>query len=81
MTVTECIKTLMERHGVSQRDLAERLGYTGQGCISKPLSRNNGMGMRVDTLIKWVEELGYQVIIQSPEDESDDLTLDGENEL
>ena len=43
--------------------------------------QNEGMGMSVSTLIKWLDELDYQLILQPIEGgEDDDLILDGEPE-
>lgn len=56
------------------------IGYTNQGSVGRPLSRNNGMTMQVDTLIRWLEVLNAQIIIE-PLDGDDGYILDGEIEL
>lgn len=81
MTVADCVKIMIEKSGISQRKLAEALGYSGQGAISKPLSRNDGMGMAVATLLKWAEAMDYQIVLQPMDGgDEDDLILDGEPE-
>ena len=45
MTVAECIKLLLSSQGITQRQLAERMEYSGQGAITTALSRNDGMGI------------------------------------
>lgn len=81
MTVKNCIDAILETTETSRRQLAEKAGYTNVSAITKPLSRNEGMGMSVSTLIKWLDELDYQLILQPIEGgEDDDLILDGEPE-
>lgn len=63
MTVKDCVKTMLSKRGWSQRKLAEELGYSGQGSIGKTLLRNDGMGMTVETLIKWADAMEFQIII------------------
>lgn len=77
MTVKDGIKTMLSSRGWSQRKLASRLGLSSQGTVAKALTRNEGMGMTVESLIKWADTLGYQVILQS---EEEDIILDGERE-
>lgn len=50
MTVKDCVKTMLSKRGWSQRKLAEKLGYSGQGSIGKTLLRNDGMGMTVESV-------------------------------
>jgi transcriptional regulator with XRE-family HTH domain len=76
MTVKEVVETICARNGMTFTEFAETAGVSKK-TVSCTLSRNDGMGMKVETLIRWLDELSYQVIIQSPEDE-DDLILDGE---
>lgn len=79
MTVSECVKTLLSNQGTSQRELAEMIGYSGQGSVTTALKRNNGMGMQIDTLIRWLEVLDAQLVVQS--DNGNEFVLDGESEL
>ena len=55
------------------------IGYSGQGSVTTALKRNNGMGMQIDTLIRWLEVLDAQLVVQS--DNGDEFVLDGESEL
>jgi len=77
MTVKDCVKTMLSDRGLTQKQLAEKLGYSGQGSIGKTLLRKDGMGMTVETLIKWADAMDYQVILSSEEKE---LILDGDYE-
>ena len=79
MTVKEIIIMLSRRSDVTQEQLAIRLGYPHKSGVAVPLNRKDGMGMKTETFMKWVEELGCQIVVQSP-DGDDDLILDGEEE-
>lgn len=79
MTVKDIFQNLWYKQKISQREFTSILGYTAQSSISTPLSRDNGMGMRVESIIRWANALGYQVVLQ-PKDhiiESDEYLLDG----
>lgn len=79
MTVKEVIILLSKQQGLTQEQLAARLGFNNASNIAVPLSRNDGMGMRLETFIRWLEALDAQMIIQ-PLNGEDDLILDGEDE-
>lgn len=80
MTVKEIVYLLSTKQGLTQDDLVNKIGYTNQGSVARPLSRNNGMTMQVDTLIRWLEALDAQIVIE-PLDGDDGYVLDGEKEL
>lgn len=78
MTVKNLILTLLQNSGITQEELANRLEYKSQSNIAVPLSRNEGMGMKVETLIRWVEALDAQIVIQQMSND-EELVLDGED--
>lgn len=80
MTVAECVKILLTSQGLTQRELAERIEYAGQGAITTALSRDDGIGMRVKTLIRYLEAMDAQLLVVSLNDD-EELVLDGESEL
>lgn len=80
MTVKEIVYLLSTKQRLTQDDLANKIGYTNQWSVARPLSRNSGMTMRVDTLIRWLEALDAQIVIE-PLDGDDGYVLDGEKEL
>lgn len=80
MTVKEIVYLLSTKQGLTQDDLANKIGYANQGSVARPLSRNSGMTMQVDTLIRWLESLDAQIVIE-PLDGDDGCVLDGEKEL
>lgn len=79
MTVKDIIIFLSKQEGFTQDGLAANLGYTAHGSISVPLSRNDGMGMRVEMLIKWLEALDAQLVVESIKT-GDGFVLDGWSE-
>lgn len=79
MTVKEVIHVLLERHDMTQQDLAEKLELESRSNISVPLSRNGGQGMRVDTLIRWLDALDANLVVQPCDgDVDDEMVLFGE---
>lgn len=80
MTVKEIVYLLSTKQGLTQDNLASKIGYTNQGGVARPLSRNSGMTMQVDTLVRWLEALDAQIVIE-PLDGDDGYVLDGEKEL
>lgn len=80
MTVKEVVQLLSTKYGLTQDDLANKIGYTNQGSVARPLSRNDGMTMQIDTFIRWLEALDAQIVIE-PLDGDDGYILDGESEL
>ena len=79
MTVKEGINILLIKSGLTQEELAHALGLKSHSAISVPLFRNEGMGMRVETLIRWLDKLDADLVIQPREGEvMDEILLDGE---
>ena len=67
MKSSEAIRSLMEVDGVSQAELARKMGYKGQSSVGNALARENGM--RVDVFIKMAQALGYEVVVRRGKDE------------
>lgn len=80
MTVKDCINSILEAKEISHRQLARQAGYSDTTTVRKSLARNDGMGVSIATLIKWLDELDYQIVLQPINDEVDELILDGESE-
>ena len=80
MTVKEIVYLLSTKQGLTQDNLASKIGYTNQGSVARPLSRNSGLTMQVDTLVRWLEALDAQIVIE-PLDGDDGYVLNGEKEL
>ena len=64
----EVIKEAMKSMGWSQQTLAEKTGYVDengngkQSCVS---SRINSNTMRVDTFVKFLSAMGYELVVKS----------------
>lgn len=80
MTVKEIVNTICERKGITISALAERLSVK-QSTVSHTLNNDDGMGMKIENFVKWIEELDCQIVIIPCFDEDDELILDGESEI
>ena len=79
MTVKDGIKILLSASELTQEGLGTKLGLKSRSAVSVPLSRNDAMGMRVETLIRWLDVLDADLVIQPRTGNIDDeILLDGE---
>ena len=78
MTIKNFIQFLCEQKEVSMSTLAAQMGIS-EKTLYTTLQRNDGMGMKVSTLVKWLENLDYQIVLQSF-NEDDEAIIDGEDE-
>ena len=62
MNEKEIIKEAMKSCGWNQETLALKAGYKTQSAVG---TRLNGSSMRVDTFVKFLSAMGYEVIIKS----------------
>lgn len=62
MNEKEIVKEAMKTVGWSQETLAEKMGYKHQSAVSNRLT---GKSMRVDTFVKFMSLMGYEVIVKS----------------
>lgn len=62
MNEKDVIREAMKSCGWTQTVLAEKAGYSAQSSLS---SRLNGKSMRVDTFVKLLSAMGYEVVVQS----------------
>lgn len=60
MKLAEALKTVSKRNKITYKGWAEKIGLTSIGSIAVPMSRGD---MRVSTLVKLVNALGYDVMI------------------
>lgn len=58
----EIIRKMLDKEGMNQRELAEKMGITRQN-VSQMLNRNK-VSMRFDGFCKMVKTLGYEIIIR-----------------
>lgn len=62
MTEKDIIREAMKSIGWTQDTLAEQMGYKTQSAVANRLS---GASMRVDTFVKFLEVMGYEVVVRS----------------
>lgn len=67
MKSNEVIRDIMKTDGVTQEELAGKMGYKRQSSVGSALSRENGM--RVDIFVKMARAMGYDVIIRRGNEE------------
>ena len=67
MKSSEVVREAMKKDGLSQADLAKKAKYKTQSGISNALGRENGM--RMDTFIKMMNSMGYDVVVRRGKDE------------
>ena len=67
MKSNEVVRTVMSADGITQMELANKLGYKTQSGVGNALSRENGM--RVDVFIKMMNAMGYDVVVRRGKDE------------
>lgn len=61
MNISDGIKTLIQKTGVKQKDLAESMGYKSPAIISNAISREN---LTLDLLIRMCNTLNYEVVVR-----------------
>lgn len=67
MKSNEVVRAVMSADGITQANLAAKMGYKGQSAVCNALSRENGM--RVDVFVKMMNAMGYDVVVRRGKDE------------
>lgn len=67
MKSNEVVRAAMESGGITQAELAAKVGYKTQSGIGNALSRENGM--RMDVFVKMMNAMGYDVVVRRGKDE------------
>lgn len=67
MKSNEAVRAVMTTDGITQANLAAKLGYKTQSGVGNALSRENGM--RVDVFVKMMNAMGYDVVVRRGKDE------------
>ena len=62
MNEKDIVKVAMKTLGWNQTQLAEAVGYKTQSAISNHLTGNS---MRVDTFVKMLSAMGYEIVVKS----------------
>lgn len=74
MKANEVVQQIMENDGVTQKKLAEALGFDAPQYVGNMLYRKNGM--RVDNLVKMLNAMGYEVVIRKKIGKSEEWKVD-----
>lgn len=67
MKSNKVVRAAMESGGITQAELAAKIGYKGQSSVGNALGRENGM--RVDVFVKMMNAMGYDVVVRRGKDE------------
>lgn len=79
MTSKEIIKKIMRIEGLTYEEMARRLNYSSRDVIYKTINNKDGMSMKLETFVNWLEVLNAEIVIQ-PFNSDDEYVLDGEEE-
>lgn len=74
MNEKEIIKTAMAADGITQKELAEALGWNSQQSVGNMLTRKNSM--RLDNFVKMLNEMGYEVVVRKKLGVSEEWKVD-----
>jgi len=75
VTVKDVIYQICNDHGISFSQAATNLGKS-QGSFWNQMDRKNGMGVKIGTLVKDLEELGCQLVVVDSETDNEYI-IDG----
>ena len=70
----DIIKDSMEADGITQKELAEALGFAAQQSIGNMLNRKNSM--RLDNFVKMLDAMGYAVVVRKKLGESEEWKVE-----
>jgi len=65
MNAKTAINEIIEERQITKAYLAQKLGYSTQSAITERLKASAKNDMRVDTLVKFLNELDCKLIIRS----------------
>ena len=68
MTEKEIVLSLVQEHGITQGDLAKMTGLKRRSNLWNLLYNSKVRRMRVDSLLRFLKALGYELVIRSEED-------------
>lgn len=66
MNMNDAVVEMTSKAGISRSALAEELGFTKPAGVLVPLSkaRNYGSGMKLESVIRWAHQCGYDLVLQ-----------------
>ena len=76
MILSDAIKEMVHRSGLTQKKLAERAGYKYVGSVTMPIANNN---TSISTLYRLADAAGYDVMLvrRSPIEPEYPIKIDG----
>lgn len=74
MNEKDVIKAAMSADGITQKELAEALGWGSQQAVGNMLARKNSM--RLDNFVKMLNEMGYEVVVRKKLGVSEEWKVD-----
>ena len=74
MNAKEIVKKAMSADSITQKELAEALGWSSQQSVGNMLARKNSM--RLDNFVKMLNEMGYEVVVRKRLGESEEWKVD-----
>lgn len=74
MNEKEIIKSAMSADGITQKELADALGWNSQQAVGNMLTRKNSM--RLDNFVKMLNEMGYEVVVRKKLGVSEEWKVD-----
>ena len=74
MNAKEIIKVAMSADKITQKELAEAVGLKSQQAIGNMLLRE--YGMRLDSFLKMLDVMGYEVVVRKKLGESEEWKVD-----
>lgn len=74
MNEKEIIRAAMNAGSITQKELAESIGLSGQQAIGNMLARKNSM--RLDNFVKMLDAMGYAVVVKKKIGASEEWKVD-----
>lgn len=74
MNGKEIIKKAMAADGITQKELADALGWSSQQSVGNMLTRKNSM--RLDNFVKMLNKMGYDVVVRKALGVSEEWKVD-----
>ena len=68
MTEKDVVRALMERQGMTQGEMATRIGVCGPSAVGNLLSETHGTRMTVGSLLRFLDVLGYELVVRCKKD-------------
>lgn len=68
MTEKDVVRALMERQRMTHQEMAVRIGLSGANGVTNLLSERHGNRMRVDSLLRFLDALGYELVVRCKKD-------------